>query len=301
MTGDRPPVPDPAVGTPDPTDADAAAVTAAREACETRLRTEGLDAPGFQRAVVAGLRAIDDLTVTAVKPFVVHLRYAGSPYVVQLDDVFKRYRHGELEPDDAIEELKAALGVPGAAVTAAGPYPRLARRDAVVPGAFQLACPFDDRLVVFFVRALPNGHIPLTAADVERGWGGDASALMAEALGHLATRTQGIPADGFGDGDALVVAWHVGDGLDAAAVLLAALLDALAEWLPGTLHVGIPARDVLLACGDADPAHLASIAADVAGTYAAAGDEAISDRLYRWDGARLVARTDLAAPADAGA
>ncbi len=260
-----------------------------REACETALRPDGLDAPGFQRAVVAGLRAVDGLTVTGVRPFVVQLRYGDAPYTVQLDDVFKRYRHGELEPGDAVEEVKAALGVPGAAVEAAGPFPRLARHDAVAPGAFRLACPFDPALAVFFVRALPNGHIPLTQSDVERGWGGDGAALMAEALAHLAERTQGVPADGFGDGDQLVVAWHVGDGLDAAAVLLASLLDALSEWVPGTLHVGIPARDLLLACGDADPAHLASIADDVARTFAGAGAEAISGALYRWDGAGLVA------------
>lgn len=277
-----------AAGAPPATDAAAGHGDAAAAVdCEDRLRPDGLDAPGFQRAVLEGLRAIDGLTIADVRPFVVRVRYAEQPFVIQLDAVFKRYRHGELEAGDAVEELKAALGVPGAAIVAAGPYPRLAARSAVAPGIFTLPCPFDDALAVFFVRALPNGHIPLTPVEVARDWGDDGAALMAAALAHLAERTQGVPADGFGDGDQLVLAWHTGDGLDAAAALLDDLVAALAEWVPGTLHVGVPSRDLLLACGDADPAHLASVADDVRAAFARAGDEAISDRLYRWDGARL--------------
>lgn len=267
-------------------DVDSAA-DAAAAGCEERLRQDGLSAPAFQRAVLDGLRAVDGLTVSDVRPFVVRVSYDQQPFVIQLDAVFKRYRHGELEAIDAVEELKAALGVPGAAIVAAGPYPRLAARSSIAPGIFTLPCPFDGALAVFFVRALPNGHIPLTAVEVARDWGDDGAALMAAGLGHLAERTEGIPADGFGDGDQLVLAWHTGDGLDAAAALLDDLVAALAEWVPGTLHIGVPSRDLLLACGDADPSHLASVAADVRAAFDGAGDEAISDRLYRWDGASL--------------
>lgn len=256
--------------------------------CDDRLRTDGFDAPGFQRAVLDGLRGVEGLTVADVKPFVVRLRYNDQPYVIQLDAVFKRYRHGELDVGDAVEELKAALGVPGAAIDAAGPYPRLARYGAVPAGAYHVPCPFDLDLAVFFVRVLPNGHIPLTPSDVARDWHGEGEALMAAALGHLAERTQGIPADGFGEGDDLVLAWHTGDGLDAAAVLLDDLLDALSGWVPGMLHIGVPSRDVLLACGDADATHLATVADDVRATFEQAGDEAISGRMYRWAGGRLV-------------
>ncbi|MEO8083822.1 MAG: hypothetical protein ABI780_08375 [Ardenticatenales bacterium] len=259
--------------------------------CE-ELLPDSLTAPAFQRAVLEGLRAIDGLTVHDVRPFVVRVQYAEQPFVIQLDAVYKRYRHAELETVDAIEELKAALGVPGAAITAAGPYPRLAARSSVAPGIFTLPCPFDDSLAVFFVRALPNGHIPLTPAEVGRDWHGDGAALMAAALEHLGVRTQGVPADGFGDGDQLVLAWHTGDGLDAAAALLPDLLNALAEWVPGTLHVGVPSRDLMLACGDADAGHLASVADDVRAAFDGAGDAAISGRLYRWDGAGLVVEMD---------
>jgi hypothetical protein len=265
-----------------------AAPSVTTDDCEERLRADGLDAPGFQRAVLDGLRAVDGLTIADVRPFVVRLRYGEQPYVIQLDAVFKRYRHGELDVGDAVEELKAALGVPGAAIDAAGPYPRLARYGAVPAGAYNVPCPFDPDLAVFFVRVLPNGHIPLAPSDVARDWHGDGTSLMAAALGQLAERTQGIPADGFGEGDQVVLAWHTGDGLDAAPALLDDLLDALSEWVPGTLHIGVPSRDVLLACGDADATHLATVADDVRATFEQAGDEAVSGRMYRWAGGRLV-------------
>lgn len=244
---------DPAERTaPDPDRVDHLAPDPDRDSCEDVLRADTLPAPAFQRAVLAALVEGGSLTIAEVGPFRARIRYQGAAYDIRLDEVFKRYRHGEIEPEAAAEEIKAAVGVPGAAVERRGPFPRLQRREAIAPGVLVLPCPFDNDLAIVHVWVVPSGHVPISIAEagveVE-----SVAALHAQALAALRARTESVPALGEGEGDRLVISYRAGDGLDAAAILLPDLRAEAAEWVPGAPRFAIPERDVLIVFGDADP------------------------------------------------
>lgn len=246
-----------------------------------------LSAPAFQRHVLSRLDAVEGMTIEAVSPFRVRLGWRGEKFDVRLDGMFKRYRHGEILPDEAAEEVKAALGVPGASATRHGPFPRLMPRTAAPAGVYRAACPFDPELVVTFVWGLPEGHVAISAGEAARTWAVDedgGAALWAEALEALRARTQAVPAAGSGEGERLVIRYEAGDGLDAAAVLLPDLVATAAGWVHGGVLVGIPSRDELLIAGDADADFVEELREQVAARYAEAA-EPVSPRLYRAEAA----------------
>jgi hypothetical protein len=237
-----------------------APVAAAAPACDgSTLRADGLAAPAFQRAVLEDLATTDGLSARSLGPFRLRLGHLGRQLDVRLDELYKRHRHGELEPSGAAEEIRAALGLGGTAVHSAGPFPRLARPADLPPGAAWRPCPFDPELAVFLVRTLPSGHIPLDAAAA-----GNGDEAWDEALANLRRLTLDVPADADGPDEALVVRFRSGDGFDAARALLDDLVGALAGAVSGALRLAIPSRDLLLAAGADDPAWATSLAAEAA-------------------------------------
>lgn len=233
-------------------------------ACDgSQLRPDALSAPAFQRALLGLLAATPGLAVHGLGPFRIRVFHQQTSYDVRLDELYKRYRHAVLDLPEAVEELKAAVGVPGSAVLARGPYPRLARAGDVPPSAWRKACPFDPDLALFFVRELPSGHIPLAASEVP-----DPPALVEAALANLRQRSFETPGDAEGEGAALCLRYQAGDGFDAARLLLPDLLGTMAGWLSGRLLAAVPCRDLLLVLGDGDPAVVAAARAEVTERYA---------------------------------
>lgn len=236
------------------------------ESCEDVLRANALSAPAFQRAVLAALVADgSSLRVAEARPFRARIIYAGAAYEILLDEVFKRYRHGEIDPADAAEEIKAAIGVPGAQVERRGPFPILERRDATAPGAHVLPCPFDDTLSITHIWVVPSGHSPISRSEVEERWGD--GTLHALAIDALRKRTEAVPALGEGEGDRLVISYQAGDGLDAAAILLPDLRAEMADWVSGAPRFAIPQRDVLILFGAADAEVVEHMRGVVAGMF----------------------------------
>ncbi len=248
------------------------------EDCGDQLRANPLTAIEFQRRILQALVEEPGITLESARPFTARLRREERAYTIRLDGAFRRYRHGEVEPEQAAEEIKAALGVPGIDIQREGPFPRLERRENLPPGVFALDCDFDPALVVSFVWALPYGLVPLEEHDVAREWP-DLSALWKQALEQLGRRTETAPASGSGEGSTLLLRWSHGDGLDAAAMLLPDLRAEAAGWVEGSLLMAAPARDMLVAIGDADPDHVARIADEVREAYERL-PEPISPRLY---------------------
>ncbi len=253
------------------------------ESCENALRPDALAAPAFQRAVLAALVTDGSLLAVAeARPFRARITYAGAAYEVLLDEVFKRYRHGEIEPDDAAEEIKAAIGVPGARIERRGPFPVLERRDATAPGVYALPCPFDDTLSIIHIWAVPSGHSPISQDEVVARWS-DGS-LYAQALDALRERTESVPAVGEGEGDRLVISYRAGDGLDAAAILLPDLRAEMADWVSGAPRFAIPERDVLILFGNADPEVVEHMRGVAAGMFEHAGPTAgLTPRIFGLD------------------
>ncbi len=111
---------------------------------------------------------------------------------------------------------------------------------------------------------------------------------LAIAIGNLAGRSgQARFARVDTDAGPLVVA-RTGDGLDAARLLLPSLHDVLAPELGDTFLVAIPHRDALFACAD-QPA-LAAALTERARLDAAKAPHQITERLFRVDCERVVAR-----------
>lgn len=245
-----------------------------------RLRPDALPAPAFQRAVLALIGDVEGAEARSLGPFQIQLDHAGSRWQLRLDELFKRYRHGEIEADDAAEEIKAAARLPGARLAAAGPFPRLSRAAALDPSTLALPCAFDPELAVFFVWELPHSHVPLTAQDLRREFDGDLERLRQSAFDGLADKTTRIPAESQGEGARRALGYVSGDGFDAARSLLPELLEAMAEWVPGRLHFIIPTRDLLMVMGDEDPSFPADGEAHARALFAAAGEERLSPRLY---------------------
>jgi hypothetical protein len=243
------------------------------------MRENALSALDFQRSILRALVAVDGLSLESARPFLLHVRYEGKPFTLRLDGAYKRYRHGEVEPEAAAREIMAVLGVPGVDVPREGPYPRLARRAGLAPEVFTLDCDFDADLAIYFVWAMSHGHVPLDTVEVERDWP-DPRELWGAAQAQLGARTEDAPAAGAGDGAELLLRWHYGDGLDASALLLPDLRAEVAGWVEGNLLMAVPARDLLVALGDADADHVARVAAEVREAYDKL-PEPISPRLYR--------------------
>ncbi len=240
-----------------------ASAGSAAAGCDGTLGAADLAPPAFQRAVLGQLVAVPDLAAASRGPFLIRVAFAGRSYDVRLDEMYKRYRHGDVTVSGAAEEIKAAVGVPGAAVRAAGPYPRLARRADLAPGLATWPCPFDNDLVVFFVRTLPVGHVPIPAQDVA-----DGAALYGEALAQLRALTHATPGQADGEGAAMVLRYEAGDGLDAGRALLPDLMAAMADLVQGQPLVALPSRDLLVMVGNADADVVARARAMVAERHA---------------------------------
>lgn len=263
------------------------------------LRPDSLPAPQFQRRILELLAAVPGVQARSLGPFQIQTQHGDQRWDLRLDELFKRHRHGELTADEAAREVQAAMRLPEAEDLAAGPFPRLARVEALHPSTLRLPCPFDPDLAVFFVWELSHGHIPLTQVDLDRDHGGRLVDLLDGALAALSARTQEQPPQSQGEGDRLVLGFVSGDGFDAARALLPELLEALQGCLTGRLHLIIPSRDLFMVLGDADADFLSGAAAHARQLYGQAGDERLSSRLYAWTGESLEA-VDVVASPEAG-
>ena len=260
------------------------------------LSPDSLPAPQFQRRVLELLAAVSGVQARSLGPFQIRTQYGEQRWDLRLDELFKRHRHGELTAEEAAREVQAAMRLPQAEGLAAGPFPRLARVEALHPSTLRLPCPFDPDLAVFFVWELAHGHIPLTQVDLDRDHGGRLAELVEPALAALSARTQDLPPLTQGEGDRLLLGYVSGDGFDAARALLAELLEALQGCLTGRLHLVIPSRDLFMVLGDADADFLAGAAAHARQLYAQAGDVRLSPRLYAWTGESLKVVEVVASP-----
>jgi hypothetical protein len=257
------------------------------------LRPDALPGPAFQRGILQALLELPDVSAASAGPFRIQVGHGALQLQLRLDELFKRYRHAEIELVDAVEEIKAGLKLPGAAIEAAGPFPRLARPDRLDPAIYRETCPFDPQLCIFYVRELAHGHVPLLGAEVRGGWSGAPERLAREALANLAERNAEVPAEQRGEEAERTVGYASGDGFDAARLLLPGLAEAMDAWLPGRGHFGIPTRDLLMAVGDEDPEFLAGAGAHLRETYRHAGELALSEGWYVLDAeGRLVPLED---------
>ena len=217
--------------------------------------------------------------VRSIGPFRIELATRERSLQVRLDGMFKRHRHGEVTVDAVVDEIAAALGLPGHTVS--GPVlPRLVRSESIRDGELQFPCDFDPALAVVLVKERPHGFLRLRLDGINPE--DSPEGLLDAALQALDERTAGVEVEGMGSGSGLNLGFATGDGFDAARALLPQRLLALAEWIPGQARVAIPSANLLLVVGDEDPETLEEAGQFVARTFEQ--DPApLSPRMYLLD------------------
>lgn len=115
-------------------------------------------------------------------------------------------------------------------------------------------------LIITYVINQPRSLAYVTEQHLDT-WGISLQELHEQAIENLGTRTtQQVQFTTVGDGDQQLFVFNSGDGFDASRLLLSDVLAAWAEETPGTMVIGIPNRDFLVAFSDVDGDTLRSLA-----------------------------------------
>lgn len=125
--------------------------------------------------------------------------------------------------------------------------------------AYQL---FLADLIVTYVIDEPQSVVYINEAHMER-WGVSERDLHEQAIANLQQRTLERDYTVAGDDGQRLFIWNTGDGYDATRLLLS---DMLLQWqgqVDGSLVIGIPNRDFLIAFGDNDRTVLENIARQI--------------------------------------
>lgn len=121
-----------------------------------------------------------------------------------------------------------------------------------------------------------------------RDWGVSHTTAHITAVRNLERRTEGerVTKMATPQGERPMYLWHVEDGYDAARILLVKWLEDFAEAVPGSLLLGVPHRNWMVAFGDEDPEMVKVIRRRVSQEHHSA-DFPVSPFVYRWTGAGL--------------
>jgi len=148
--------------------------------------------------------------------------------------------------------------------------------------------PMVEGLFVIYVIEEPNEKVRYVSFQDLRDWGVSHSTVHVTALKNLDRLTQGhrVTRLAAPDGSRPMFIWNMGDGYDAARILLPKWLDDFAEAVEGNLVIGVPHRNWLVAIGDNDPKLVDVVEQRVKLEHAEAGFP-VSPYLYTWDGTGL--------------
>lgn len=148
--------------------------------------------------------------------------------------------------------------------------------------------PVAEGLVVIYGLEEPNEKIRYVTYQDLRDWGVSHSVMHVTAMRNLERRTEGkrVTKLDTPEGGRPMFIWHLEDGFDAARILLSAWLEDFREAVPGSLVLGVPHRNWLVAFGDEDPRLVDVIRRRVTAEHHSA-DFPVSPYLYTWDGETL--------------
>ncbi|ABY36551.1 MAG TPA: DUF1444 domain-containing protein [Chloroflexus aurantiacus] len=139
--------------------------------------------------------------------------------------------------------------------------------------------PFLADLIITYVIDEPQTVAYINERHLER-WGIGEHVLHEQALTNLAARTQERARFLVtGEGAQRLIIANSQDGYDATRILLPNLLASWQPHFPGTMVIGIPNRDFLIAFSDADESILTSVAHQIQ-LDAAQRDNGLTDQLF---------------------
>lgn len=145
--------------------------------------------------------------------------------------------------------------------------------------------PFPGQLAVAFVVDEEERYYYITR-QTQRSWRVSEAEMLAQALGNLRETSQDLVWKQIGTGPRTFFLCETFDGYDASRILLVRELTRIAGRVAGSLVVGIPHRDYMIALGDGDPAFVAEIAASVHEDFQRSAYP-ITPELFTLDGGRV--------------
>jgi uncharacterized protein YtpQ (UPF0354 family) len=139
--------------------------------------------------------------------------------------------------------------------------------------------PFLADLIITYVIDEPGRLAYINENHLER-WDIAAHELHEQAMINLQARTAERGSYTVtGEGAQRLVVFNTQDGFDATRLLLTTMLDEIRPQFPGTMVIGIPNRDFLIAFSDADRTILANVALQIQ-RDAAERDHGLTDQLF---------------------
>lgn len=219
----------------------------------------------FSRVIVARVRRErPDLRVKAMgKCLLLVEGPAGEQRMVSLLDLYRAYREGPLEQDEAITDFLTAVVYeePGAIH---GSFMENQHQilPQVVPHNLLELCRHENRelaaveymdgLSIAFVLDEPDRYTYIQQALLKQ-WGITELQLLQASITNLQAIThEAIPYHRIGKGRRLTLVWETFDGYDSSRILLTRMLTEMAAQIPGNPVIAVPHRDYLVVFGDSD-------------------------------------------------
>lgn len=250
-----------------------------------------LDEAAFAAAIEAFLRTRTELTVQQRDGMDIRLRVGATDLQLNLTNFYTMYAQQPAAFDSMLLTLERSLRTYDGARQISS-FAEL--RERIFPMLKPLALlatirernlpmlvyrPFLADLMICYVIDEPTSVAYINEQHLER-WEIGEHELHAHALDNLRQRTE---AQGnftiAGEGAQRLIVANTQDGFDATRLLLVPLLDSWRTQFPGTMVIGVPNRDFLIAFSDQDRTILNNVARQVQ-LDASEREHGLTDQLF---------------------
>ncbi|NJN16015.1 MAG: DUF1444 family protein [Oscillochloris sp.] len=250
------------------------------------------DPETFAEEMEARLRAAEGITVHQRDGLTLRLKVGGTELQVNLENFFRAYSQQPAAIDLVAETLLNSLRSYDGSRTATS-FASLRERvfPMLKPIAFLASIrdrglpmvvyrPFLADLIITYVIDEPTSVSYINEDHLER-WQISEVDLREQAITNLKLRTdERGNYTVAGEGAQRLVVFNTQDGFDATRLLVTSMLAELQVQFPGTMVIGVPNRDFLVAFSDADETIASSVAAQIQ-RDAAEREHGLTDQLFQ--------------------
>jgi uncharacterized protein YtpQ (UPF0354 family) len=228
----------------------------------------------FTQAAAQMLATHGEVEVVDLGDLTLHLRVGGRDVTGDLNNFYALYRNSPDQLPVIWEALRDALLDLPPDRTEDDPDVLLERVMPMLKPLALLNTVREQKLPMLAYRPLV-GQLMLTyvideersvtyiSEDHLRAWGVDEPALHNRAIYNLRVKPWRPHPGLIGSGPGALLIFNGRDGYDATRAILPELFQSFAAAIPGSLVIGVPNRDFLIAFSDADPGVFAQIRAQI--------------------------------------
>lgn len=248
----------------------------------------------FMQKITAATKAAG-FTVEKYEETFLFLHINGQSMRLNLETAFSAYENEPRALDEIIKvHLKVLHSLPkidvptfdGAALKSFMPILQtrkwLKKRSTLTPGGL-FSQPFLRDLVIVYIFDMPTSRAYVSNAMVEETdkFAGDPKRLHTYALDNLRRQVKTYDITAVGSMHELMLTCQTHEGYAAMHLLLPEVMDAWTRRIPGTMLIGIPNRDFIIAFSDRHPAGVQPLARQVQ-QDAKEREYALASRLLTW-------------------